>query len=163
MMSYNFDGSDIPLISLKCSQSLNIGYCPEPFCDIVLDPRGRFKGSEILYTDAVVAKIYFSPLSGEVTFTPLARHTRILFDGRNIDYKTKLPVYPGTRFTFGIEPYERTFMVTQADYVQPLIGKNGKISGTDVQSCELGPADLESLKLREEVGNNFKFHLLGKG
>lgn len=119
MLPCDFPESGVPLVSMEGGEIIIIGFLPD-ICNVGLDYRGTNNGRPIPGSDPVVGIIHYSTVTAEITFTPLANHTRVLMDGREIDYETAVPVYPGTLFVIGMEPYETRFLITPAVLLKPV-------------------------------------------
>lgn len=152
MLPCDFAGSGLPLIKLDCPSILIIGLLPG-ICDVLLDYRGTNKGNPIDSREAVVGTICFSPVTGEITFSPTASHTRILIDKRESDYVSTVPVDPGALFTFGVEPYETSFLVVPTRFVDPMTAEDASgCAGTHIESSSVLTTDLEKKNLGKEMG-----------
>lgn len=93
---------------------IRFGYLPYPGCDVVLNRLATNYGAKVYDTDAVIGILYISHQTGKGVFTPKATHTKILINGKEIDYSKTIEVSPEAGFTLGAWPYQRQWAMKEA-------------------------------------------------
>lgn len=100
--------------SEKRLRAINFGYLPSPICDVVFDCRATHRGARVYDTNALIGTLYFDPVTEKGIFTPKATHTRILINGKEINYGKKAFVHPGTNFIIGEGQYQKRFTINSS-------------------------------------------------
>lgn len=112
MMPWEFSAQGYPVLKMKRGESITVGYGLPPQNTLILHPKATNDGISFDAT-VVVARIFCDSKSSVINFSPLVKrgHTQIMINGRELDYREKVEVLPGSLIQFGRVPHRTSFVV----------------------------------------------------